>query len=89
MTQCGDDASIGALLTGITARKWLRTPLRNLGRQDRICLCRYGGAVPSDMYGASRRETDPIAFQIHFATGACDGMIGVIDVESVDPYCLG
>lgn len=29
-----------------------------------------GGAVPSDMYGSSRRKADPIAFQIHFATGA-------------------
>ncbi len=29
-----------------------------------------GGAYPSDMNAQSKREKDPIAFQIHFATGA-------------------
>jgi len=28
-----------------------------------------GGAVPSDMKKQSKRGKDPIAFQIHFATG--------------------
>ncbi|OQW31895.1 MAG: hypothetical protein A4C66_04645 [Nitrospira sp. HN-bin3] len=89
MTQCGDGAWIGTLLTGVTARKWLWTPLRNLGRQDRMYPCRYGGAVPSDMNGSCKRETDPIAFEIHFATGAHSGMVGVIVAESADCHSGG
>ena len=67
--QCGDDTWIGALLTGITARKWLWTPLRHHRRQGDDVPAN-GGAVPSDMNEPSKREADPIAFQIHFATGA-------------------
>lgn len=45
-----------------------------------------GGAFPSDMYESGKRETDPIAFQIHFATGAWGEIMGAGGANLVDRY---